>query len=153
MRHPVRILLVAPHSLGELRGNTVTLARLAAGLRAAGAHVKLLGPEQPAPRGHFDVIHAFHATKAGPRALELAARTKAELVVTLTGTDINQDLFDPQRGMVVRRVLGQAAALVVFSAAGRARLGRHSKSWAAKTRVIPAAVAPPFFACGAGHKG
>ena len=153
MRHPARILLVAPHSLGEPRGNTVTLARLAAGLRAAGAQVKLLGPEQPAPRGHFDVIHAFHATKAGPRALELAKQSGAGLVVTLTGTDINQDLFDPQPGMVVRRVLGQAAVLVVFSAAGRVWLRRDSKSWAAKTRVVPAAVAPPFFACGADRKG
>lgn len=149
----MRILLVAPHSLREPRGNTVTLARLAAGLRAAGAQVKLLGPEQPAPRGHFDVIHAFHANKAGPRALELAARTDAELVVTLTGTDVNEDLTDPERRIVVRRVLEQAAALVVFSAAGRARLRRQAKSWVAKTRVIPAAVAPPFFACGAGHKG
>ena len=149
----MRVLLVAPHSLGEPRGNSVTLARLAAGLRAAGARVKLLGPDQADPRGRFTIIHAFHATKAGPRASELAKQRGAGLVVTLTGTDVNQDLFDPKRGIVVRRVLEQASALVIFNTAGRARLRRYSKTWAAKTRVIPAAVAPQFFSCGMGREG
>jgi len=149
----MRVLLVAPHSLLEPRGNSVTLVRLAAGLRAAGLQLKLLGPNQRSPRGRFDVVHAFHATKAGPRALELAARAGAALVVTLTGTDINQDLQDPGRGKVVRRVLEQAAALIAFSPAGRAQLQRQSNSWAAKTQVVPAGVAPQFFACGVGHKG
>jgi len=149
----VRVLLVAPHSLGEPRGNSVTLARLAAGLRAAGARVGLLAPGQPNPRGRFTIIHAFHATKAGPRALRIAKLSGGALVVTLTGTDLNQDLPDSWRGKVVRRILEQASALLVFSAAGRARLRRHSKSWAEKTRVIPAAVAPQFFSCGMGRKG
>jgi hypothetical protein len=98
-------------------------------------------------------VHAFHATKAGPRALGLAARAGAALVVTLTGTDINQDLQDPGRGKVVRRVLEQATALIAFSPAGRAQLQRQSKSWAAKTQVVPAGVAPQFFSCGMGREG
>lgn len=149
----MRVLLVAPHSLREARGNSVTLARLAAGLRAAGAQVKLLGPPQSAPRGLFDVVHAFHATKAGPRALRLAKERGAALVVTLTGTDVNQDLRNPKRRAVVRHVLQQATALVAFSAAGRGRLRRLSRAWAAKTSVIPAGVAPQYFAWGLGHKG
>lgn len=149
----MRVLLVAPHPLGEPRGNSVTLARLADGLRAAGARVKLLGPEQPNPRGRFDIVHAFHATKAGPRALRVARLGGGALVVTLTGTDLNQDLQDSGRGKIVRRVLKQASALVAFSAADRARLRRYSEVWAAKTRVIPAAVAPQFFSCGMGREG
>lgn len=148
----MRVLVVAPHSLSEPRGNSVTLARLAEGLRAAGAHVKLLGPDQADPRGSFDIVHAFHATKAGPRALRIAGQG-GTLVVTLTGTDLNQDLQDPSHRRLTRRILGRAAALVVFSEADRARLRRHSKAWAAKTRVIPAGVAPEFFACGPARKG
>lgn len=149
----MRVLVVAPHSLSEPRGNSVTLARLADGVRAAGARVKLLGPDQADPRGRFDIVHAFHATKAGPRTLELARKSSGALVVTLTGTDLHQDLRNAERGRIVRGVLGRAAALVVFSEADRARLRRHSKSWAAKTRVIPAGVAPQFFACGPARKG
>jgi hypothetical protein len=146
-------LLVAPHSLREPRGNSVTLARLASGLRRAGARVRLVGPDQADPRGRFDIVHAFHATKAGPRGARLARQSGAALVVTLTGTDVNQDLHDRSRGSVLRRVLEQAAVLIAFHAFGQAALRRSSKSWAAKTRVIPAAVAPPFFACGAGRRG
>ena len=148
----MRVLLVAPHSLSEPRGNSVTLARLADGLRAAGARVKLLGPDQAVPRGRFTIIHAFHATKAGPRALRIAGPGSA-LVVTLTGTDLNQDLQSSRRGKIVRRILEQASALVVFNTADRARLRRYSKTWAAKTQVIPAAVAPQFFSCGMGREG
>jgi hypothetical protein len=149
----VRVALVAPHALEEPRGNSVTLARLARGLRAAGVRVRLLGPEQRDPSGRLDVVHAFHATKAGPRALQLAQRSGAALVITLTGTDVNLDLRHAVRGKVVRRVLEKASALVVFSAAGRRRLRRPSKAWAGKAWVIPAAVAGEFFACGAAHAG
>ncbi|MGH8459803.1 MAG: glycosyltransferase, partial [Nevskiales bacterium] len=134
-------------------GNSVTLARLAAGLRAAGARVRLLAPGERGPRAHFDVVHAFHATKAGPRALHLARRSRAPLVVTLTGTDLHQDLPNSQKGKAVRRILQQAAALLVFNTADRARLRRSAKTQAAKAREIPAAVGPHFFACGPGHGG
>jgi len=147
----VHVLLLAPHPLSEPRGNSVTLARLAVALRAAGARVQLIGPNQPIPRRRFDIVHAFHATKAGPRAVRIARRGGA-LVVTLTGTDINQDLQNSRRGKIVRRILEQAAALLVFNAAGRARLQRQSRTWAAKSRVIPAGVAPQFFACGAAQE-
>ena len=148
----MRVLLVAPHSLSEPRGNSVTLARLAEGLRAAGARVKLLGPDQADQRGSFEIVHAFHATKAGPRALRIAGQGGA-LVVTLTGTDLNQDLQDPRHRRLTRRILGRAAALVVFSEADRARLRRQAKAWAAKARVIPAGVGPQFFACGPARRG
>ncbi|MGH9804469.1 MAG: glycosyltransferase [Candidatus Acidiferrales bacterium] len=115
--------------------------------------MELLGPDRRDPRSRFDIVHAFHATKAGPRALRVAGQSGAALVVTLTGTDLNQDLQSSGRGSAVRRILERAAGLVVFSAASRAQLRRHSKLWAAKTRVIPAAVAPRFFACGVAHQG
>ena len=36
------------------------------------------------------------------------------MIVTLTGTDANHDLFDPERAVAVRRVLEGAARVVVF---------------------------------------
>src|SRR5213596_4339094 len=60
------------------------------------------------------VVHAFHAYRAGPLALRQARRAEIPLVVTLTGTDANHDLFDPERASVVRRVLEGAARLTAF---------------------------------------
>lgn len=156
MSDRLRVLLLAPHPLGEPRGNSVTLMRFAATLRAAGARVRLLGPDQPdpsaslraGPRQTFDIIHAFHATKAGPRALRMAERSAAPCVITLTGTDINLDLGSRARQKRVERVLTQARALVAFHPAMRNNLRRRRPLWATKTHVIPAAVAPRFFACG-----
>src|SRR5207249_3789782 len=59
------------------------------------------------------LVHAFHAWRVGPLALRLARRMEIPLIVTLTGTDANHDLFDPDRAAVVRRVLEGAAAVVV----------------------------------------
>ena len=158
MRERLRVLLVAPHALSEPRGNSVTLARLAEGLRRTGARVTLLGPEQAdpssrfarlraSPRARFDIVHAFHAYKAGPRGLALAKRSAAPLVVTFTGTDVHQDLARRGRRRVLARVLNAARALIVYHSGTLRRLRRYAPAWGAKARVIPAAVGPGFFAC------
>jgi glycosyltransferase involved in cell wall biosynthesis len=73
---------------------------------------------------HFGptLIHAFHAHRVGPFALRLARRMEIPLVVTLTGTDVNHDLFDPERAPLVRHVLEGAASLVVFHDTMAARI-------------------------------
>ena len=69
------------------------------------------------------LVHAFHAWRVGPLGLKLARRAEIPLIVTLTGTDVNHDLFDPDRAAAVRRVLEGATAVVGFheSIAGRVR--------------------------------
>lgn len=100
----------------------MTVERITRGLRERGVAVRVWdlsasteaevesGLEADAP----DVVHAFHAYRAGPLALRLARRAEIPLVVTLTGTDANHDLFDPERAPAVRRVLEGAASLVAF---------------------------------------
>ncbi len=148
MRQTLRVLLVAPHRLDEPRGNSVTLERLATGLRQVGVGVRLLGPDEPDPQQRFDIVHAFHAYKAGPRGLALAKRRAAPLVVTFTGTDVHQDLARRGRRRVLARVLNAARALIVYQSGTLRRLRGYAPAWGAKARVIPAAAGPEFFACG-----
>lgn len=119
---PSRVALLTPFAFPSVRGNAVTVGRLAAGLRRRGvdhavwdlsvAAEATVAAEveafQPA------LVHAFHAFRAGPLALRLARRAEVPLIVTLTGTDANHDLFDSRRAPVVRRVLEGAARLVAF---------------------------------------
>jgi glycosyltransferase involved in cell wall biosynthesis len=119
---PAAVALLTPFAFPSLRGNAVTVERIARGLRARGVTLGVWDlsttPEAPVaaaieherPR----LIHAFHAWRAGPLALSLARRLEVPLVVTLTGTDANHDLFDPERAAGVRRVLEGASAVVVF---------------------------------------
>ena len=60
------------------------------------------------------VVHAFHAFRTGPIGLRLARRLEVPLVVTMTGTDANHALLDPERAPVVRRVLEGATVVTMF---------------------------------------
>ncbi len=144
MSRRLQVLLVAPYPMRPPRGNSVTIERIARGLRQQGARVTLLSPAQPPPRRRFDLVHAFHAYRAGPRGLTLAQQWNAALVVTLTGTDFNHDLRLPARRPVVRRVLEQTDALIVFDAQARQRLRERAAGVASRVRVVPQAVDPCF---------
>jgi glycosyltransferase involved in cell wall biosynthesis len=127
---PPRLALLTPFAPPSVRGNAITVERIAGGLRAAGAEVGVwdLSTESRAEieagvdRFGPTLVHAFNAYRAGPLALRLARRREVPLVVTLTGTDANHDLLDAENAPVVRRVLEGAAAVVVFHPSIAARI-------------------------------
>lgn len=94
-----------------------------------------------------DVLHAYHAFKSGvvaTAALDLMgpARRPA-LVISLSGTDINRDLDDPDRSTAVTDVLQRAQGLAATSTSIlRALESRHPRL-AARTPVIPKGVDLP----------
>ena len=117
-----RLAMLSPFGPPAARGNAVTVSRVAEGLGERGVDLRLwdlsaagastIEAEIAAYRP--TLIHAFHAYIAGPLALRLAQRVEAPLVVTLTGTDANHDLFDGERAPEVRRVLEGAARVTAF---------------------------------------
>jgi glycosyltransferase involved in cell wall biosynthesis len=119
---PPRVALLTPFAYPSVRGNAVTVERIARGLRQRGLDLRVWDLSvSPELRVGAEVeafapglVHAFHAYRVGPCALRLARRMEVPLVVTMTGTDANHDLFDPERAPVVRRVLEAAATLIVF---------------------------------------
>src|SRR5438132_8148360 len=121
---PARAALLTPFAFPSVRGNAVTVARIARGLAASGIDVRVWDrstEDEAAIEAEVEafapsLVHAFHAWRVGPLALRLARRMEIPLIVTLTGTDANHDLFDPERASVVRRVLEGASRLTVFHA-------------------------------------
>src|SRR5438874_1324287 len=143
-----RVALLSPFAFPSVRGNAVTVARVARGLRARGVELDVwdlsLRPEA-AVEAEVDafrpaVIHAFHAYRVGPLALRLARRAEIPLVVTLTGTDANHDLFDPERASVVRRVLEGAARIVVFDGSIGTRVASVLPDLGPRIACVPQAV-------------
>jgi glycosyltransferase involved in cell wall biosynthesis len=144
---PFGVALLTPFSFPSVRGNAVTADRIARGLTERGLAVRvwdlsvtseaLLADEVPAYRPAL--IHAFHAYRVGPLALRLARRLGVPLVVTLTGTDANHDLFDPERATVVRRVLEGATTVVAFHESIRGRVTAAVPDLAPHLVVIPQA--------------
>jgi glycosyltransferase involved in cell wall biosynthesis len=143
-----RVALITPFAFPSARGNAVTVARIARGLTARGvtvhvwdrsahddatieAELEAFGPA---------LVHAFHAWRVGPLALRVARRAEIPLVVTLTGTDANHDLFGPDRAAVVRRVLEGAARIVVFDESIGARVASVLPDLASRIVCVPQSV-------------
>jgi len=143
-----RVALLTPFAVPSVRGNAVTVERIVSGLRehgiphrvwdlsAAGDAVMEHEVEKYRPA----LVHAFHAFRAGPLALRLARRTEIPLIVTLTGTDANHDLFDPERAVVVRRVLEGAAAITAFHESIAARVAAALPDVRDRLVIVPQAV-------------
>lgn len=142
-----RVALLTPFASPSVRGNAVTVTRVARGLRERGVDLALWDLSV-APEAQVEaeveayapaLIHAFHAYRAGPLALRLARRAEIPLVVTLTGTDANHDLFDPARAPVVRRVLEGAARVTVFHASIAERVAGALPDLRGRLVVVPQA--------------
>jgi glycosyltransferase involved in cell wall biosynthesis len=148
---PPRVALLTPFASPSVRGNAVTVGRIADGLRERGVELAIwdlsVTPEPAADAAveayRPSVVHAFHAFRVGPFALRLARRMELPLVVTLTGTDVNHDLFDPERAPVVRRVLEGAAVLAVFHESIADRIVRILPDLRGRLVIVPQSVILP----------
>ncbi len=145
----MRLAIVTPHFAPAVRGNAVTVQRIASGLRQGGLDVTVVSLDavpDPAAAGariralRPDVVHGFHAYWTGPLVAEAAAALGVPAVITITGTDVNHDLFDPARRPAVTGALARAQAIVVFHEAIGEKLGREVPSLRGKIRVIEQSV-------------
>lgn len=144
---PPRIAFLTPFAFPSVRGNAITVQRIASGLRSRGVDLAVWDLSvTPAADVEAQVeayapalVHAFHAHRVGPLALRLARRTEIPLVVTITGTDANHDLFDPDHAPAVRRVLEGAAAVVVFHASIGARIAAALPDLRHRLATVPQA--------------
>ena len=116
------LAVLTPFAFPSVRGNAITVDRVVRGLRALGLSIRtwdLSVTDEARVAAEVEdwrpaLVHGFHAYRVGPLALRLARRLEVPLVITLTGTDANHDLFDPARAEAVRRVLEGATAVVAF---------------------------------------
>lgn len=134
-----RVLLASPF-LTANRGNTITVRRIAAGLRRLGLEVETVAyAEGNAVFSPADVTHVFHASRFARfwrREMDHLA-PPAPLVVTMTGTDVNRDLFDESGRYDVFWTLERAAAVVLFSEEAREMLRTQWPGDPAKLHVVP----------------
>jgi len=143
-----RVAVLTPFASPSVRGNAITVERIARGLGQRGVELRVwdlsVVPEgavehQIAQYGPA-LIHAFHAFRTGPTALRLARSLRVPLLVTVTGTDVNQDLFDADAGPIVRRVLEGATAVSVFDESLATRILEVLPELAARLVVVPQSV-------------
>jgi len=119
----MRSLLLTPTYFPQLTGNAVTVNRISTGLGQEGVACRIIDLSTTAGIdlldlvGDFspDIIHTFHAYKAGRSGLLLKRMLGVPLVTTLTGTDINVDLRNPERRRIIKEVLDASDLVTVFN--------------------------------------
>jgi glycosyltransferase involved in cell wall biosynthesis len=151
-----RVAVLTPFASPSVRGNAITVERIASGLRQRGVELRVwdlsVVPEGSVEHqiAQYDpaLIHCLHAFHTGPAALRLARRANVPLLVTATGTDVNEDLLDPDSAPVVRRVLESAAAVSVFDESMARAIVDTLPEIAGRLVVIPQSV---VFEASSGH--
>ncbi|MBI4590095.1 MAG: glycosyltransferase family 4 protein [Candidatus Rokubacteria bacterium] len=141
----MRLGLLTPFDFPSVRGNAITVNRVARHLRQRGVELGVWDcsviaeaqVEREMEGYRPALIHAFHAFRVGPLALRIARKLGVPLLVTITGTDGNHDLFDPERAQTVRRVLEGAATVTVFHETMLSKISNALPDLAAKIVVIP----------------
>ncbi len=93
----MRIALICPYSRGPLRGNIITVQRIARFLGQAGIDVITLAADR-CTAGEMelqllefrpDLVHGFNACYCGPLARKLAEILHIPYLITMTGSDLN----------------------------------------------------------------
>lgn len=144
----MRVALVTPIAYPSVRGNAVTVGRLARGLRERGVDVTVLDlsrvpvadVDERLAALSPDIVHALHAFQSAPAVAPFARSRGVPLVVSLTGTDVNHDLFDPERRATTAAAIREAQALVAFHETIRDKVARQLPEAAPRVEVIPQSV-------------
>lgn len=116
------MVLVTPF-YSQLRGNTITVLRISEGLKRLGVVTEIVSStedgnasiedENASILTQADIIHGFNAYYFNGYILKKGP-LRTPYLVTMTGTDLNHDLFNEQRRNAVVQALSGARAVHVF---------------------------------------
>ncbi|EDL66346.1 glycosyltransferase [Bacillus sp. SG-1] len=133
----MKVILASP-DFHQQRGNTVTVQRIADGLETHGVDTEIVsvtGDPGYTSLPEADLIHGFHAYKFFSFKQRLK-ENQAPFVITMTGTDLNHDLFDESRRAMVLECLKEASAITVFDETAKETLMKEMNGIHSKIHVI-----------------
>lgn len=142
----MRIALISPYSNGPMRGNIVTVSRIARFLNKAGVTTVTLAVDNISTSGmrrelsEFkpDLIHAFHAHHSGAIARQLAEELQIPYLITITGSDLQDSRLRNHPDTV--RAIEAAKVIVCFHNSDADRLTGYFPSLCGKVAVVPQGV-------------
>lgn len=141
----MRLGIVTPFYIPSVRGNSITVQRIESGLRDQGVIVRIWSLEDNPTSAEIrqsldafapDLVHGFHISASGRIVTDTACRLGIPSILSVTGTDVNTDLFDPHRRAEVMDVLRRATRVVVFHNVMRVKLGSELPEIEDRIRII-----------------
>jgi glycosyltransferase involved in cell wall biosynthesis len=134
----MKVVLATPN-YHQQRGNTVTVQRIAEKLKNIGVVTSIVSITESLhtdPLPQADLIHGFHAYRFY-KFKERLGREIGSYVITMTGTDLNQDLFDSGKRKDVIKSVREAKAVHVFTEKAKKLLIAEVPEIASRVLVIP----------------
>ena len=145
----MKIAILTPKYLPQINGNTTTVDRLVTGLKSKKITTYVIDLSAIKDdkkiliiikKFNPDIIHSFHDYKSGPIAVEIAKKLRKPLVVTITGTDANHDIFKRGSKKKVVDVLKYSKKIVVFHKTIRNKLIKNISNLNSKIIIIKQSV-------------
>ncbi|MGB9081589.1 MAG: glycosyltransferase [Desulfuromonadaceae bacterium] len=142
----MRIALISPYSREPMRGNIVTVQRIARFLNQAGVATAVLAvdnlsvDEMQRRLAEFkpDLVHGFHAHYCGSISRHLAEHLQIPYVITMTGSDLHDSLLRTHPDTV--SAIEAAQAIVCFHTSDADRLTGFFPGLHGKVAVVPQGV-------------
>jgi glycosyltransferase involved in cell wall biosynthesis len=138
----MHISMITPY-YHQPRGNTVTVKRISDALQGLGHQVditSITGDDEYPPFPKGELVHGFNAYQFY-KYWSSGQRPLVPYVVTMTGTDLNHNLFDPLTRDEVLQSMKGARAVHVFNEKARDMLWAEAPWVKGKTFLIPQAIA------------
>jgi len=118
----MRIAVITPSYPPSVGGNATTSSRIVDGIKSRKVKTIVFLPSQLKKQNNIkklirfkpDLIHAFHAYKSGIIGMDICKKLDIPLIVTITGTDVNVNLFQKDKKGKIKEVLEFAKSIVVF---------------------------------------
>ncbi|MDL4842261.1 glycosyltransferase [Aquibacillus rhizosphaerae] len=134
----MKVVLVTPN-FHQPRGNTITVQRIADGLKSMNVDTEIVSTTEDTEMTFLpeaDVVHGFHAYKFYSFMEKLDVKPKS-YVLTLTGTDLNHNLFDKKTRPDVLTCLRNSVAIHVFNEEAKQTLLSEVPEVKEKTFMVP----------------
>lgn len=120
----MKVILATPF-YHQLRGNTITVRRIAEGLAVTGIETEVISITEQTDDPHYlkdaDLIHGFNAYRFH-QFMKTVSTPITNYTITLTGTDLNHDLQNIERQQDVITCLKNSLAVHVFDEKAKERV-------------------------------
>ncbi len=139
----INLLIIIPHQ-PHTTGNHVSASRFATSLSSRGWQVRILEVDEEdtaaihtALQSPTDLVLLIHTYRSGRPWLMSGPPAGLPTAVFLSGTDLHQDLSNPQRAEVINQTLANADAVLVQNELTFNQLRESSFLWRTKLHLLP----------------
>ncbi|KEO84528.1 glycosyltransferase [Tumebacillus flagellatus] len=133
----MNILIVLPPN-NPSGGNWTYSGRLQRGLEPQGIHIKRLALDEVTPEDYqaADIIHSYNAYLTGRQVAPIAKQYSKPMVLTMTGTDVNEHLKHPETRPSMVEAVEYASAIVCLTDAAVQNLAEVYPAASGKAMTI-----------------